>query len=479
MAHHQGMGLCAITNRLLNDVHCRRLHMEPAVRAVELLLQERVPLDAPPVRPDDEDAEAATPATAGEAVSRRIASPDTAAPRAHLLSNGQYTVMVTNAGGGSSTCRGLAVTRWRADPTRDYSGSFLYVRDATAGRVWSAGHQPVCAPADAYEAVFSADKAELRRRDGDVETHLEIAVAPDQDAEVRRLTLSNHDTGPHILEVTSYAEVVLADPRADLAHPAFGKLFLETEWLAQWEALACRRRPRAADQEPIWGVHVLATDPDVGIGLAEYETDRAAFLGRRRTAANPAALDRSLTRSVGPVLDPVFAIRKRVRVAPGTSVTLAFTTAVTKTRDAAVALADQFHALSSVARAFDLAWAHSRVELRHLGVSPTESHLYQRLVGHVLYPPPALRSAASLRENRQAQSALWRHGISGDLPILAVCVADGAGVPPPATALRPTPSGAAAGSRPTSCCLPTARSVTARSCTRTSPPWPGRATAAT
>jgi cyclic beta-1,2-glucan synthetase len=435
MAHHQGMGLCAIANRLLNDIHCRRLHAEPAVRAVELLLQERVPLDAPPVRPDDEDAEAATPAHGEEAVSRRIASPETAAPRAHLLSNGQYTVMVTNAGGGSSTCRGLAVTRWRNDPTRDHSGTFVYVRDATAGRLWSAGHQPLCTPANVYEAVFSADKAEIRRRDGDIETHLEIAVAPDQDAEVRRLTLSNHDTEPHLLEVTSYAEVVLLDPRADLAHPAFGKLFLETEWLPQWEALTCRRRPRGADQEPVWAVHVFASDPDIGVGVAEYETDRAAFLGRRRTTANPAALGRSLTRTVGPVLDPVFAIRKRVRVAPGTSITVAFTTAVTRTHDAAVALADQFHALSSVARAFDLAWAHSRVELRHLGVSPAESHLYQRLGGHVLFPPPALRAGPSLRENRQPQSALWPLGISGDLPIVVVAVADGDAMPLAAQAL--------------------------------------------
>lgn len=427
MAHHQGMALCAVTNRLLGDVHCRRLHAEPAVRAVELLLQERVPLDAPEVRPADEEAEAAAPAGAAEEVSRRITTAGTPYPRSHVLSNGAYTVMVTNAGGGFSTCRGLAVTRWRTDPTRDHHGTFVYVRDRGTGRAWSAGHQPLCAAADDYEVIFSADKAEFRRRDGRIETHLELAVVPDQDAEVRRVTLVNHDARPHTLEVTSYAEVVLNDPRADLAHPAFGKLFLETEWLPQWDALVCRRRPRSPDQPPLYAVHVAAADGATA-GPTEHETDRAKFLGRRHTPADPEALTRRLTGTVGPVLDPVFAIRKTVTLAPGTSAAVVFTTAVIPTHEAAVAVADQYHAPAAAARAFDLAWAHGRVELRHLGATAAESHLFQRLAGHVLFPPAALRSLPALAENRQGQPALWRYGISGDLPILVVCVSDGDGL---------------------------------------------------
>jgi cyclic beta-1,2-glucan synthetase len=435
MAHHQGMGLCAIANRLLGDVHCRRLHAEPAVRAVELLLQERVPLDAPEVRSHEEETEAAAPAAAGSEVSRRLTTADTPAPRTHLLSNGSYTVLLTNAGGGFATCRGLAVTRWRSDPTRDCHGTFVYVRETSTGKVWSTAHQPVGAIADSYEVVFSADKAEVRRRDGLIETHLEVVVAPDQDAEVRRVRLVNHDTRPHTLEVTSYAEVVLIDPRADLAHPAFGKLFLETEWLPQADALLCRRRPRAADQQPVFAVHLVAAD-EAATGVTERETDRAKFLGRRRKPADPEALHHRLSGTVGPVLDPVFALRKTVRIAPGTSATLAFVTAVTTTREAALTLAGHYHALAAADRAFDLAWAHSRVELRHLGVAAEESHLFQRLAGHVLFPPPALRSLAALRENRQGQPGLWRFGISGDLPLVAVCVSDADGLPLARQALK-------------------------------------------
>lgn len=425
MAHHQGMGLCAITNRLLNDVHCRRLHAEPAVRAVELLLQERVPLDAPEVR-SPEEAEAAAPAGLTDEVSRRLTTADTPAPRAHLLSNGQYTVVLTNAGGGFSTCRGLAVTRWRSDPTRDCHGTFIYLRDTATGKLWSAGHQPLATPADYYEVIFSADKAELRRRDGDVETHVEIAVAPD-DAEVRRVTLVNHGTAARALDVTSFAEVALIDPRADLAHPAFGKLFLETEWLPQHDALLCRRRPRAADQKPVFAIHLVFADAHAG-KATEYETDRAKFIGRRRSPADAESLTKRLSGTTGAVLDPVFALRKSVKVPAGGTAALTFVTAVCPTREAAVALAGQYHTPAAADRAFDLAWARNRVELRHLGATAAESHVFQRLAGHVLFPPPALRALNCLRDNRQGQSALWPFGISGDLPILAVSISDGDGL---------------------------------------------------
>ncbi|HKB02708.1 MAG TPA: glucoamylase family protein [Gemmataceae bacterium] len=427
MAHHQGMGLCAITNRLKGDVHPRRLRAEPAVRAVELLLHERVPIDAPELRDPEEHTEGAG-APASDAVNRRLTRADTPAPRPHLLSNGHYTVMVTNAGAGYSTCRGLAVSRWRWDPTSDGYGTFLYVRDVATGRAWSAGHQPLRAPADTYEVIYSADKAELRRRDGPIETLLEITVAPDRDVEVRRLTLVNHDREPHTLEVTSYVEVVLNDHRADLAHPAFGKLFLETEWLPQWHALLCRRRPRAADQKPMFAVHSVSTDADTA-GPAEYETDRAKFLGRRRTPGNPRALNRPLSGTVGAVLDPVFALRRTVTLSPGTTATLSFATAVADSRDAALAVADHYHSPTATARAFELAWANSRVELNDLDISPATSHVFQRLAGHVLFPPAALRATPAILANRQGQSALWRYGISGDLPILLVCISEGDGLP--------------------------------------------------
>jgi cyclic beta-1,2-glucan synthetase len=367
-------------------------------------------------------------------MSRRLTNPDTPHPAVHLLSNGQYSVMVTNAGGGFSAWRDLAVTRWREDRTRDAWGQFVYVRDLRTGRVWSPTRQPALWPgpetgpqqADSYEVVFSADKAEFRRQQDDVEMLLEITVSPENAAEVRRLTLTNHGSRPRDFELTSYAEPVLLPPRADVAHPAFGKLFLETEFLPAEGALLCRRRPRAADQKPLWAVHAVAVDGQA-LGGVEYETDRARFLGRGRSPAAPAALDPGarLSGTTGAVLDPVLSLRRRLRVPPGSSASVAFTTAVATTREEAVALADQYHDAHGVARAFELAWAHSQVQLRHLRLSPEEIQLYGRLAAHVVYAGPALRAApAVLAANRQGQPGLWRHGVSGDRPIVLVRVAE-------------------------------------------------------
>jgi cyclic beta-1,2-glucan synthetase len=426
MAHHQGMSLAALANCLLGGPLPRRFQAEPMVRATELLLQERMPRSAPLVRPNLDEVESAATPPVYYPMSRRLTTAQTPVPRTHLLSNGRYTVMVTNAGAGFSTYQGLDVIRWREDRTRDGWGQFIYLRDPRSGAVWSAAHQPHGDSADEYEVVYSADKAEFRRRDGDIETHLEIVVTPESAAEVRRLTLLNHGSRPHELEVTSYAEIVLGPHTADLAHPAFGKLFLETEFIAAHDALLCRRRPRSEEQKPIWAVHVLASDAPA-LGDVQFETDRLRFLGRGRTSANPAALEAgaALAGTTGPVLDPIFSLRRTVRLLPRASVSLAFTTGVGTTREEALALAAQYHDPRAITRALELAWAHSQVELRHLHISPEEAHLYQRLAASVLYAGAALRANPEvLIANRQGQPGLWRYGISGDNPIVLVTVSE-------------------------------------------------------
>jgi cyclic beta-1,2-glucan synthetase len=426
MAHHQGMSLLALANCLLDNPMPRRLRAEPIIRATELLLQERVPRGMPLAHPNTD--ELASPPVVQEPISlmsRRLSTPHTAHPRTHLVSSGQYTVMVTNSGAGYSTCRGLDVTRWREDRTCDSWGQFCYVRNLRTGAVWSAGYQPIRREADEYEVVYSTDKAEFRRVDAGIETHLEVAVSPENHAEIRRLTLTNHSSRKHFLEVTSYAEIVLGPHSADLDHPAFGKLFLETEFLSTVDGLLCRRRPRSEDQKPLWAVHVVAVDGPTE-GLLQYETDRARFLGRGRTPANPAALDEGavLSGTVGAVLDPIFSLRRWVRIAPGTSVSIAFTTAVANSREEALVLADHYHDFHGVTRAFELAWAHSQVELRHLQLSGEQAHLYQRLASHVIYAGRILRAdPAVVAANHQGQPALWRHGISGDIPIVLVRIA--------------------------------------------------------
>jgi cyclic beta-1,2-glucan glucanotransferase len=425
MAHHQGMSMLAMANLLLGGCIRRRFNDHPLARSTELLLQERIPAAGPLIEPHaDEATVVEVPTAEDELVSRRLIGVETATPRTHLLANGQYSVMVTNSGGGYSRWRDIAVTRWRPDTTCDSWGQFLYLRDVRSGKIWSATYQPTLAVPDAYEVIYSIDKAEFLRRDGDLDTLLEVTVSPENNAEVRQLKLTNHGSQPRQIEVTSYTEVSLSTPAADLAHPAFQKLFVETEYIADEAALIARRRPRDSRQPALYAVHALACS-DAAAATIQYETSRQAFLGRNRSPRDPAALDAGvrLSGQLGAVLDPIFSLRVTVTVRPHESVTLGLTTALATSREEALALADQYHDFRGVQRAFELAWAYHQVQLRHLHLSPAKAHFYQRIAAAILYPDPARHGAHEIiRTNRLGQSGLWRHAISGDLPIVLIHV---------------------------------------------------------
>ena len=424
LAHHQGMTLVSLANTLLDYPMVKRFHADPRVQATELLLQERVPRQSLITQPRPvEETRRAGPVPA--LAVRRFRSPHTQFPHAQFLSNGTYTTVVTNAGGGASFCRGLAVTRHREDPTRDPGSQFLFLRDVRSGSIWSAAFHPVEKEPEGYEVSFHAERATFRRRDDDIATQLDIAVSTEDDVEVRRLAVTNHSDRPREIEITSYAEIVLAPPADDLAHPAFGKLFVETEYVAESAALLCHRRPRAADEPPAWAVHVLSLEGRTQ-GPVEWETDRARFLGRGRGPENPKALDgRSLSGTTGVVIDPIVSLRQRIRLAPGGVMRLSFATGMASSRERALALAHRYHDPSAAARTFALAFAHAQSGLRHLGVSTEEAMLFERLASRVLYADGSLRASPELQAKcGLGQEGLWPQGISGDLPILLVRVVE-------------------------------------------------------
>jgi cyclic beta-1,2-glucan synthetase len=432
MAHHLGMSLIALTNIQRNGLWQRRFHGDPLVRSAELLLHERIPrrlvLREPQrTRPDEAmpDTEVEQPAV------RRFDTADTAYPHVALLGEPPYTIMVSQSGGGYSRYKDLAVTRWRADGVRDATGQFQYVKDVTTGRMWSAAHQPVRAPADWYHADLATDRVTFRRADGAIETSTEIAVVPEDSAEVRRVTLTNNGNRVRELEVTSYGEVVLAPPETERAHPAFANLFVETGWHEWCSAITATRRPRSATEQRLWCVHVVAAGKE-RIEPVSCETDRARFLGRGRSTSDPRAMDQDgpLSGTTGAVLDPIFALRVRVRLLPGQSTAVAFTTLVSETRERAFELADRYRDPHAAQRALDLAWTSSQIELRDLNLSPADSAVAQELAGMLFYGNPSLRAPqADLRRNRGSQPLLWAHGISGDWPILLATIESADGLP--------------------------------------------------
>lgn len=427
MAHHQGMSLLALAWLLLDQPMQRRFESDPQFQAIALLLQERVPKTAAQYLHAAGAPEADEAARAHENKLRVFADPDRKRPAVQLLSNGHYHLMLSSAGGGYSRCNELAVTRWHEDPTRDHWGQFCYLRDVASGDFWSAAYQPTRRRPEHFEAIFTDARAEFRVRERDFDSHLEIVVSPEDPIELRRLHLCNRARGRRSIELTSYAEVVLAPAQSDAAHPAFSNLFIETELLPSLQAIVCSRRPRAQEQPVPWLCHLLAAH-GVDIDAISYETDRARFIGRGRDLATPQALDPQVERlsgSAGPVLDPIVAIRCRITLDPGQSATIDLVTGVAESREHCLQLIHKYRDRHLADRVFDLAWTHSQVLLRQLNASLAEARLYQQMAASLLYANASLRADSSLLlANRRSQSGLWGQGISGDLPIVLLQVGD-------------------------------------------------------
>ncbi|MEQ1754401.1 MAG: glucoamylase family protein [Micropepsaceae bacterium] len=423
MAHHQGMTIVALSN-VLGDGRMRtRFHSEARVRAIELLLQERAPREVALAPPRAEEVRASRPAVTNSAPSRqRAVAPDATPPPTTLLSNGRYATMVSAAGGGYSLWDNIAITRWREDPTCDRFGPQIYLRDTRTGETWSAALQPPADTPNSSKILFANERAQITRWDDNLTTILDVLVSPESDGEVRRVTIANHDSRAHEIEITYYAELVLAPAAADWAHPSFSKLFVETDFIVAKGMLLATRRRRTQDEKEVW-VSMHAVVDGSCIGGMQIETDRARFIGRGRSMRNPLALSehRPLSNSVGAMLDPAFASRQRVSIPPGGAASIAYWTMAASTREGVIALADRNRDANAFERATNLAWSQGQIERHHLGITQDQADSYQRLASHVLYPNLGLRAPAqTIERGALPASALWALGISGDLPFVLV-----------------------------------------------------------
>ena len=341
-----------------------------------------------------------------------LARLDDPVPHARVLSNGRYTVLCTGAGSGFSTCLGNALTAWSGDRTEDREGIFFYLRDRADGRTWSAGHQPTCRKAQAYGARSRAGSFVLRRLDHGIETRVEIAVDPESEAEIRRIRIANRSRRSRTIELTSFLEVVLQAREAYESHPAFSKLFLQTEALPEHAAVLASRRPRSAGEIRRWLAVVLA-----GEGPLELETDRVRFVGRGHSLLTPLALSTRdpLSGATGNVLDPVIALRRTISIRPGRSAVFHFAVAYAEEREralvAAVALANPVGA----ARAFHGAEERERALRVRLRIAPERAEWLQEISGGMLYGDPRLGADAATLERRahagrSAAPLGFRHG---------------------------------------------------------------------
>jgi cyclic beta-1,2-glucan synthetase len=494
MAHHQGMIFLSLANYFTGQAAMRRFHADPRVQAVDLLLQEQISMDVPLERPMTDDVRPVRQVDAsrvGNPWRVRLQAPQ---PRVHFLSNGHYGVMMTSAGGGYSRWQEVDLTRWREDTTRSHWGTWVYIQDEESGDLWSVGYQPTNVPTGSRDVYFNAHVVELHRRDYDIGSTLEVTVPPGDDLEVRMVSLTNHSDYRRRLKLVSYGEVVLAPREADRRHPAFNKLFIESEYVEEVNALLFKRRLRSETDEPIFLAHVLVAGEGM-MPTRAYESDRMRFLGRGKTSRAPRALlgyptsrtdsstgkgreaganseptrpiawlaharqnqileklgvkiptsdtiDRTparaagsagrlgLSGTVGGTLDPIFSLGQEVYLEAHASCQVAFLTIAASRREEVLALARRYQSWQVIRRSFERARLAAEVELRQLSLDTPKLQVIERLLSLMLYPDPALRASPErLAANVKGQSGLWPFAISGDYPLLLVCIGDASELP--------------------------------------------------
>ncbi|HMD00230.1 MAG TPA: hypothetical protein VKH37_08745, partial [Ferruginibacter sp.] len=410
----------------------KRFEAEVRFQATLLLLQERIPRVSTFYSPVMHISDTSVVAENTNMAIRVINTPDTPVPEIQLLSNGRYHVMVTNAGGGYSRWKDIAITRWREDSTCDNWGSFCFIKDLEqdSSLFWSPAFQPSMKEGESYEAVFSQGRAEFRRRDYGLETHTEIVVSPEDDVELRRLHITNRSRRKRYIEVTSYAEVVLTNFNADIAHPAFSNLFVQTEVLSQRNAIICTRRPRSLDEKNPSMFHLMKVHK-ADIVSVTYETDRSKFIGRGNTIHNPACLYNKdgLAGTQGSVLDPVISIQYRITIEPQKTATVDMLIGIAETKEICNALVEKYQDRFLRSRAIELSWTHSQVVLRQINAVEEDAQLYSKLAGSVIFVNPTLRAEQNIiMKNRRGQSSLWAYSVSGDLPIVLLQIEDSSNI---------------------------------------------------
>nr|WP_320026350.1 glucoamylase family protein [uncultured Acetobacterium sp.] len=425
MAHHQGMSLMALNNTLHSNIMQNRFHADPEMHAARLLLQEKVSTNLIFTKSTKEKVEKTRGIMAVKRNTYRVfKQPNPKLPKAHILSNGNYSVLITDRGTGYSKSKIASITRWREDSTLDPYGTFFYLRNTETNQVWSATYAPLNQMPDDYEVVFTSDKAMYNRHDDMIETKTEVVVASDDNVEIRRISLKNRGDKTCTIELTSYLEAVLADQRSDVAHPAFSNLFVETSYQKSRKCIIANRRPRSENEELMWMANAVVHKCDI-IGDIQYETDRLKFLGRGN---NPHSipidhLEKPLSNTIGPVLDPVMSLRLRFRIEPNKLVQFSFLTAVSDNRENLLDQIDRHATFEAVEQTFFLAVTRGQVESEYLDMDTTEIELYQNLISDIIFISPLRRNKQELiLKNTKGQSALWKYGISGDLPIVFLAI---------------------------------------------------------
>ena len=422
MAHHQGMILVALGNYLSDTSLVDLIHEDPRIESTELLLQEQIPHADANKTPRDNESVSRVQGTRSVNIQPWQPKIHEKGLSVHTLSNGNLHLVMTDSGSGYLAWRDIALTRWRQDAALDPFGIWFFVQDLDKDQTWSIGSEPIQNQPDEYRVFFAPYSVEIRRVQNDVRANLRTTIAPEDDICIQKLVLTNQSSFSRCFRIFSYGEVVLAPQATDRRHPAFNKMFIESEYDEALHMLHFHRRKRSADEPPRGMAHLVY---DSLPGKIEWESDRARFIGRGHDLSNPLAVSGTgqMTGTVGTTLDPIFSLARRMTLKPHEAVTFNFLTLAAETREEAVEIANKYRDEMRINNTFAIAETSSERVLQSIELDSPTLAKYQQLLSHILYPTSELRPEPwLLSKNSLGQSGLWPYGISGDYPIFLVII---------------------------------------------------------
>ncbi|AGF59194.1 cellobiose phosphorylase [Clostridium saccharoperbutylacetonicum] len=423
MVHHLGMSLMALDNVLLNNILVSRFHSLPEVKATELLLKEKVPQNVTFER--NEEYFIKNKYFKGEALIPRVfEKTNQDSPQLLLLCNGEYSSMITVSGSGYSKKNDTMLYRWKGNSTSDDSGMFFYIKNLNSNDYWSSTYEPCKDSGEKYLVELNLDKAKFSRRDGNIETVTEVAVSTEENFEVRKLILKNNGDKGRSIEITSYMEITLATFSADIVHPAFSNLFIQTEYDKEEDILVGSRRPRVKDGKVPYIFHKAVVKGELEGGIS-YETSRINFIGRNRELKNPQAMDndKALDNTVGTVLDPIMSVRVRVRLEPNSKREIFYITGICDSKEQVLNLCREYNNPGKLDKVFEGYSTATQLELKNLGIRSGMANIFQSVASNIFFLSNSRKNREEYIKNiSKHQKDLWPYGISGDLPIAMLII---------------------------------------------------------
>ncbi|MGL5378366.1 GH36-type glycosyl hydrolase domain-containing protein [Clostridium sp.] len=423
MVHHLGMSLMALDNVLNENILQERFHNIPEIKAVEILLKEKIPQNITFEREVDINTHKVT-VEREKFIPRIIDGWKRENPEVLLLSNGSYSTMITQTGSGYSKKDDMTVYRWKGDSTSDSTGMFFYIKNVESNKYWSATYEPCKVEASDYKVEFTLDSGIFKRIDEKIETTSEVIISAEDDVEIRKLTIKNLGEGEALIDITSYLEVTLQSFEGDAVHPSFSNLFISTEYDEASQSLIGNRRARAKGGKTPHIIHTLLVNGEEKPSIS-YDTSRISFIGRDRDLKSPKAMDKgeSLENTIGIVLDPIMSLRTRIKVNGGEEREVYYITAVGDSKSEVLALADRYKAINKIQSSIESYNHSSQLELKYMGIKSAQANLYQKLSSYILFLHSGRRDREDYIKNiNMNQENLWAYGISGDLPIVMLLI---------------------------------------------------------